>query len=255
MSSNEDNLNPGIPPVRAETQRDTENSRRVDQPSLSIAHMMVWTLGCAVALVVYRVFFAERGPDNPIYRVTMFVYILTGGTSLFGLAMLCYFRIRRIPALVAPGHWLVLGNALSFIGTWLAQAAMQWIDLINPYGNYYGYFLVSSIGVAAVLVVYVFAIVRAPADWGRQWKAPFVFLCLQQAIWIWVYSSRILFRQYFGLYWISMFMSFLAMVALLHCIRQKKPWNWLHTLGVGIELLSFPLMAAWQVARFLYPPV
>jgi len=113
---------------------------------LTIAHLMLWTLGTAIALGLYRPFLATQMPSTTasetLARHLVFQKVITlslipfGGASLGALILAIVHRARggkQFP--VQPGHWLLIVYGAAYVAmavtrlllTWLGSAAaLQW---------------------------------------------------------------------------------------------------------------------------------
>src|SRR5262245_47816764 len=85
---------------------------------LTIAHLMLWTLGCAVALGFYReITLAQQRPDGRfqiVMQVFGLLYCIPAGArigTVFLFAWMTWRGDRSFPT--QPGHWLLLTEGVS----------------------------------------------------------------------------------------------------------------------------------------------
>jgi len=95
---------------------------------LTIAHLMLWTLGTAIALALYRAYtpLGEASADNrtqAIWQSLAFGYCLPAGARIGGLLLFGVHYLRRNQAFPSqPGHWLLVIEGLSAVLSWAGRA-------------------------------------------------------------------------------------------------------------------------------------
>ena len=103
------------------------------QPPLGISHLMLWILGAAVVLGVYRAY-AGQSEAPPIMQAVLVVnqlaFSLLAGINI--ASVIVYARrlvVRDAPLLAQPGHWLLAIAGVSNVAAWvvlgLCAAATQ----------------------------------------------------------------------------------------------------------------------------------
>ncbi len=96
---------------------------------LTIAHLMLWTLGCAIALGLQRANSLTNQADNRLSIFLQYYFLLysihagarIGAVLLFG--WVTWRGDRSFPS--QPGHWLLLNEGVGVLLLWLESAAIR----------------------------------------------------------------------------------------------------------------------------------
>lgn len=150
------------------------------QPPLGISHLMLWILGAAVVLGVYRWFVGiEELP--PLVRAVMVGSQLTL-SLLAGIniaAVIVYARrlvMRDAPLLVQPGHCLLVIAGVTNVAMWLLYGASRGLAKLQgivdpvemiPYNSF-------SQGAAYAMSTALSLLVLVRLDLPRRWKLSFL---------------------------------------------------------------------------------
>src|SRR5437762_4596 len=94
---------------------------------LSIAHLMLWTLGCALALGFYRsIELEQQRPDDRFSLILQYFglpYCIPAGARVGAVFLFGWMTWRGDKSFpTQPGHWLLLIEGTSILLTWLGQA-------------------------------------------------------------------------------------------------------------------------------------
>ncbi len=96
---------------------------------LTIAHLMLWTLGSAIILAGFRAFAQQPQPDqgriSTILSIFYLAYCLPLGAQVGSVAL---WGIQRWGGqrtfLTQPGHWLLLIEGISILLSWVGYAVV-----------------------------------------------------------------------------------------------------------------------------------
>src|SRR5436190_17187642 len=94
---------------------------------LSIAHLMLWTLGSAISLGLYRAITLAQRPDDRltvVSQVFALIYCLPAGARIGGVLLFAWKTLkgdRSFPT--QPGHWLLVVEGISTLLLSLGWAA------------------------------------------------------------------------------------------------------------------------------------
>ena len=159
---------------------------RAARPRLSIAHLMLWTLGTAIVLAFSRAQIAMLEPartsiDNfveadalgTVQKVTAIAVSPFTGLAVALLIAVAWRLVRRGPLLlVQPGHWLLLIAGVTFLknvavqlagyGVMRALMVDERIELMLSFRS-----IVDAMGSAAIAALYLIAWERTaqPPRW------------------------------------------------------------------------------------------
>ena len=213
------------------------------QPRLGIIHIMLWTLGSAIILAMYRAL-ADLSNMPEQARVQWYVlqvgYSTVYGAALAGVILFAYRRLTKGAAFpVLPGHWLLLTQGIVFtvgfgayVVTWVLR---NWLDVYSPMIYAIGQWLAHNVAVVVVLV----AIIRLK-DFGY-WRVYFWASLVHQAIratasllgapvgGIFFWSLQ---RWIYGIGATVLVVWLLVVVA--HDRRRGVRRDWLHWTGVAV---------------------
>jgi hypothetical protein len=152
---------------------------------LSIAHLMLWTLGCAVALGFYREFsLAQQRPENPssmAFQVFGLLYCIPAGARIGSVLLfgwMCCRGDKSFPT--QPGHWLLLNEGISHLLSWLGRCA---VILVAGVESRSLALVWASLIPSCVFtsVAYGVALSKSSNE-SRLWKAAFLILLLEHAV-------------------------------------------------------------------------
>src|SRR5438132_3400288 len=95
---------------------------------LSIAHLMLWTLGSAIALAFYRAMAIDKQANErlvAVSRIYALLYSLLAGPKVGGLLLFTWRKVRGIAGFpTQPGHWLLVLEGASAMLAWLGRTAV-----------------------------------------------------------------------------------------------------------------------------------
>jgi len=152
---------------------------------LTIAHLMLWTLGCAIALGFYRGrILAEQRPDDRFaaaQQVFALIYCLPAGARIGGVLLFAWMMCRGDKSFpTQPGHWLLLCEGISVLLQWLGRTAIILIAGFEERPIYL--FWASQLpNCIATAVAYGIAL-SCSSNESRLWKATFTFLLLEHIL-------------------------------------------------------------------------
>jgi hypothetical protein len=145
---------------------------------LSIAHLMLWMLGTAIALALHRQLLARLEPAENLsvaWRVYVIVYSLLAGPKIGGSILYLSHRARGKAGFPSqPGHWLLAIEGMSTVLVYLGVLAAEWTIQQLPAA------FTQLPNCVATAVAYSIAYRRQPSMPGL-WKAIFVILIMQHA--------------------------------------------------------------------------
>jgi hypothetical protein len=130
---------------------------------LSIAHLMLWTLGSAIILAGFRAFAnqpqQDQGRLGTILSVFYLAYCLPLGAQVGSVAIWALQRVRGPQIFpTQPGHWLLLIEGVSGLLSWLGYAIVlgtaQLLSL-ETYGQGSLWLLAQIPPLATALVLYI----------------------------------------------------------------------------------------------------
>jgi len=174
---------------------------------ITIAHLMLWTLGCAIALGLYRANYLADQSDTRLSGILQYYFLLNsipagariGAVLLFG--WMIYRGDKSFPT--QPGHWLLLNEGVYVLLVWLAGAAIVvFTGDRRPNALWIAAHVPSSVATAVLYVVGLIAISREDRVWNgarvhrsgtgwrlvdtsggnRLWKVAFWLLLLEHAM-------------------------------------------------------------------------
>lgn len=146
---------------------------------LSIAHLMLWTLGTAIALALFRPFLETLGPSDSatVNRYLAFQKIATlslipfGGASIAALIFAVAHRARGGKLFpVQPGHWLLILFGVSYLLTSLTRL------VFTPRGESGGWELISyywAYVIASAVLVFIQVLPLAFVRDAHRWTVYF----------------------------------------------------------------------------------
>jgi hypothetical protein len=237
-----DNPIPDLPPPDV-SNRHGELKPLPQIPRLSIRHVMIWTASCAVCLAIRNIWMPDGRMVNAWMNIPLVAYALFAGTSLLGVALWIECRVRRIPFLVAPGNWLLLINGFSTLAKWSTRLVCnsvglgmfdsgleRWLQFLPNVGEF---------------VMFVFAYVVHAKQ--RGWNSVFALGCAYTGCTV---LSRLT-PFVVLLAALSLFFYLLLAIRLLIAavgeLRRNTKRDWIHWLGVVVELASCPVSIAFLV--------
>jgi hypothetical protein len=147
---------------------------------LSIAHLMLWTLGTAIALALFRPYLESQSPrtNEPAVRYFQFQKGITlalipfGGASIGALILAAIHRARGGKLFpVQPGHWLLIVFAMSYFSSALGRLLLftrESVELSRAAAAYWG-FTGLAMMMVAVQVLPLLLVRDAP-----RWRVLFV---------------------------------------------------------------------------------
>ena len=226
------------------------------QPRLGIIHIMLWTLGSAMILAIYRAL-AEFG-SMPVEARAMWYVMQTGYSVVYGaaLASVILFGYRRVtkgaPFPVLPGHWLLLIQGvvftIGFAGHMAMWVAQQWVDNFIP--AMYGLAQWLANGVAVLLLVAAILRLDDFSYWRRYFWASLVLHAIRATAgmmgttwrtWLVAFSLQ---RWLYGLG--AIVLAIWLLVVVVRDWRRGARRDWLHWTGVVVTL-SGPVLFAVQM--------
>ena len=226
------------------------------QPRLGIIHIMLWTLGSAMILAVYRalVDFANMPEQARVqWYVLQIGYSTVYGAALASVFLFAYRRLAKGAAFpVLPGHWLLLAQGIvftvSFAGHVAASVIRNRFDSLSPAIYGLGQWSAHSVAVVVVLV----AIIRLN-DFAY-WRVYFWASLVHQAIRSSVCLVGVLPGTWYFVFllqrWIYAIGATVLVIWLLIVVardwRRAVRRDWLHWTGV-IVTLSGPVLFVIQI--------
>jgi hypothetical protein len=231
------------------------NLPALPQPNrLTIAHLMLWTLGSAIILGCFRALTdpAAELPEEvnrvlPFYQLGMSLALgaQVGGVLLFGW--------RRIAGRGGfpqqPGHWLLLVEGLSAIFVVAAYGLYQLLNWQDE-TSLYVYFALQIPNLLVCTIGYGLALGHTPAD--PPWRFAFGLcallyggLCLVHllAIGLWQFTADV--RLSFGAW------DVLGIVVLVVNFADRRTYShrdFLHWVGIAALIANVALMAGYRFA-------
>jgi hypothetical protein len=145
---------------------------------------MLWTLGCAISLGLYRALtLDQRSDDNFTVGLQYFglLYSLPAGARIGAVLLFgwMYFRgDRSFP--IQPGHWLLLNEGFSLLLSWLGRCAMLLLRDDQRLGI--ELFLIAQIPNCLVTTIAYGVALRFSRGESRLWKGVFWLLLLLHAV-------------------------------------------------------------------------
>ena len=145
------------------------------QPRLGISHIMLWTLGSAMILAMYRAL-ADLADMPEQARAQWYVmrigYSIAYGAALAGVILFAYRRLTKgAPFPVMPGHWLLLTWGVVCIvssGGHVAQWAFRlYIDSYPIVMYVYGFVQWLTHMVAALMLLVAILRMKDLAYWSH----------------------------------------------------------------------------------------
>jgi hypothetical protein len=156
---------------------------------LSIAHLMLWTLGSAIILAGFRAFAnqpqQDQGRLGTILSVFYLAYCLPLGAQVGSVAIWLLQRWRterRFPT--QPGHWLLLVEGISGLLSWLGYAAVfgaAQVFSLEAYGQGSLWLLAQIPPLTIALILYVRSW-RSFREQGSLWSLANAALVLQHVV-------------------------------------------------------------------------
>lgn len=152
---------------------------------LTIAHLMLWTLGCAISLGLYRtVWLTEQRPDDRMATALQYfglLYCFPAGARI-GSVLLCGWMACRgdksFP--VQPGHWLLLNEGISNLLSWLGRSA---VILLAGLESRSSVLLWAAMIPNCVVTAVLYGVaLSSSSNESRLWRAAFSFLLLEHAV-------------------------------------------------------------------------
>jgi hypothetical protein len=239
----------GSPPdASSDTPLVSPDCADVEQPRLSIIHLLGWTACVAVYFSVLR----TTAPPNWGPRgLSLFVAIAMGigsGTALGGLMLAAARRYRGLPFPSQPGERLVMVLGIAAA----VNMGYYTIEAFEPYVT--AYLLLSTL---LLVVLYGFA---ARAESSARWRAYFIMMAALTTnlvtLLVLPFSGSLVYNSPPNLIWISTLLpQFSSAVAMLYIAwkdsRQGACYRWTHWLGIYLVLWNDMIMSAWAAWRWL----
>lgn len=227
------------------------------QPRLGIIHIMLWTLGSAMILAMYRALVDLAGMPEQAraqWYVLQIGYSIAYGAALAGVILFAYRRLTKgAPFPVMPGHWLLLTWGVVFVvgsvGHVARWAVRFWLDSYPTVMFVYGFAQWLTHMAAALMLLVAILCVKDLAYWRVYLWASLVFqgilanmglIGMPAATMV----SYMLQRWIYGLGAIVLVIWLLATLA--RDRRRGIRRDWLHWTGV-IVTLSGPVLFAIQM--------
>lgn len=231
------------------------------QPPLGISHLLLWMLGTAVVLSVYRGFASQEGTTPEQQGVVVVNHVclsLLAGINI--AAVIVYARrlvVRDAPLLVQPGHWLLAIAGASNVLMWLLMAPAAAISLLDKQHRFPEWaasctWLAYSVGCFAAAAFHIVAMLvqREP----RRWPIYFLVSAVFSALLGLVFGTMFVFsldgpqgamrlydvsRVYMCLYPADQLTGIVILLFNLIADRaDRRPRDWLHRVGVVVTLLQ-----------------
>src|SRR5262245_22197408 len=151
---------------------------------LTIAHLMLWTLGCAIALGFYReITMAQQPPGNRsamAFQVFGLLYCIPAGARIGSVLLFGWMICRGDKSFpTQPGHWLLLNEGISHLLSWLCRSA---VILLAGVENRSPALIWASLIPNCVLtaIAYGVALSQSSSE-SRFWRVTFWLLLLEHA--------------------------------------------------------------------------
>lgn len=238
----------------------------VEQPRISIVHLMTWTAGCAILLTAYQALYQPSGVDEKLaiaLRINTAMVSILYGTGVAGLILWVKRRVGGGPAFpTQPGHWLLLTLGMYAVVQWIAWAGFLSFQAICRLLEWYGAMSISWYYVAQLpvhlvqLIVAVAALIGCRARW--HWKAVFAAMMGAAATTILGHVIATANQGRIGvLIQVETVLNAIGPIALFALVAtalsvdliRGTSRDWLHWAGVLVNLLGF--LAMW-VQLFLF---
>ncbi|TWT84709.1 hypothetical protein CA13_61890 [Planctomycetes bacterium CA13] len=201
-------------------------------PRLSIRHLMLWTLCCAVYWALIREVNARSSSQM---QVGLFSSIVTGAVFA-GVITLISMRVRSSPPLLKhPGHWLLLISAIfTLIAAPVLHALTGSLALMNPFDPDRWEFVVIRILYLFPPIAFAFAAARIR---DRIWKVLFIAMVLPGVPWFLSLLGIDLPSSYFHA-WPKLVLASAMVVVSIVELKNGPRHDWLHWTGVTTHLAS-----------------
>ena len=242
------------------------------QPPLGISHLMLWVLGAAVVLGMYRAIGNQSEATRTLQAVLVgnqLVFSLLAGINI--AAVIVFARrliVRDAPLFVQPGHWLLAIAGYSNVAAWTVVglgAAVEWLRTEHsvvaetpPY-HWLGYSLGSFLSFASYQVAAV--VIREPLRWRLYFLISGLFSAALAATFAFMYLFSLEEaggdRLYAAARWYSCLYPLDQVVAIVFLgfnvladRVNRRPRDWLHGVGVATTLLQSiaSLVSQWLLA-------
>ncbi len=224
----------------------------VEQPPLSIGHLLLWILGSAVVLGSYR-WLAEPAADEGrlLFQLDQFARSLTLGGGV--AALLIYARrliTRDAPLPRQPGHWLLVVQGLSWPAYWLTLLSIYGLrgtpqddqsdwDSFRRYAVTTVLYYLWGTGVNVV----VLACLRDARRWRMFFAVSAVLPLLHALLWCCLLSAPRLSIPERSFVLVRIAVTFACLgVCVLRDRAQRVPRDWMHFAGIGffaVGVLSY----------------
>jgi hypothetical protein len=156
------------------------------QPRLGISHLLLWMLGAAVVLSVFRWWSGDMGSMRPLMRTVtvcnQVTFSLLAGINI--AAVMVFARrvlVRDAPLLFQPGHWLLLIAGAVNLVMWLLYGAAMGLKSLwgvsDPLELLPFQFLpmVGAFWLSVVMNLLAIGMLAPPARWRRYFLVSALF--------------------------------------------------------------------------------
>lgn len=227
------------------------------QPRLGIGHLLLWTLGSAIALAVNRVLWDTADmPDwyRSFWDVVQALYGMLAGAALASLMLFAHRRCTRGPAFpTQPGHWLLLVLGLELLVGWGTFGPLRFYErLASPI--YSGQLVPLCEGLVygseAIGFVLACVLVRNAVSWQVFFGAAILSHAIHPGWALFILVSELLgesppWQSVDGLYVVASIGAWLLLLAAVGGDLARRRWrDWLHWTGVAVALLE--TLLAWS---------
>lgn len=229
------------------------------QPPLGIGHLLLWTLGTAIALALSS-YWGKRAeiPQKLVqfFNVQQVLFSMPLGAMLGGLGIFVYRRLKGGPAFpTQPGHWLLLVYGVVYLCSWVAmdvlEASRAWLEA-HGFEFYLCYAWISG-GVDGLAALgQMLACWRVPerGRWGWYFGLAAGFdVCTMLVLWLADWSSPYQAVHIGG----SVILLLVLIAALTTDLWRRTGRDWLHWTGVGavLSLGVLTLVFHWWQTQLL----
>ena len=249
------------------------------QPRLGISHLLLWMLGAAVVLSVYRWWSGNMDNMRPLMRmVTVCSQVSLSLLAGINIAAVIVFArrllVRDAPLLFQPGHWLLLIAGVVNLVMWLLFGAAMGIKSLwgvsDPLASIPFQFLpmVGAFWLSVFMNLLAIGMLAPPARWRRYFLVSALFAGMLALVFGamflaslegpagWSFSFPV--QSFACLYPLDQ----LAAIVLLSFNfvadrADRAPHDWVHRLGVvatilqSIATLGFFWLQQWVAAAGL----